>query len=116
MFGAGSAHKRYHHHTHRGADDEHALHGCARCPADAIPLSLAPCGECLRLVSIEGGHMLRRRLAELGLNVGSEVRVLQSYGGGPMILAVKEDARMAIGRGMAHKILVCPVNNSESDE
>ncbi len=58
--------------------------------------------------------MLRRRLAELGLNVGSEVRVLQSHGGGPMILAVKEDARMAIGRGMAHKILVCPANSSEN--
>ncbi len=49
--------------------------------------------------------MLRKRLADLGISAGSEVRVVQNYGG-PIILAVKEDARMAIGRGMAHRILV----------
>jgi Fe2+ transport system protein FeoA len=50
--------------------------------------------------------MLRRRLAELGLNPGSELRIVQASGGGPLILAVKEDARIAIGQGMASRILV----------
>jgi len=81
---------------------------CAVC-AECYPLSAAPCGECLRLVGIEGGRRLRRRLAELGLNPGSVVRVVQRQSGGPLILAVKGDARMAIGRGMAHKIIVAPL-------
>ncbi|GAB4478002.1 MAG: hypothetical protein Kow00124_21890 [Anaerolineae bacterium] len=63
------------------------------------------CDRCARLVCVEGGRTLRKRLADLGISTGSEVRVVQNYGG-PIILAVKEDARMAIGRGMAHRILV----------
>lgn len=76
------------------------------CPAGSLPLSMAPCNQCVRLVGIQGGHKIRKRLAELGLNPGSVVRVVQRHGGGPLILAVKEDTRMAIGQGMAHKILV----------
>lgn len=79
---------------------------CSECPAGAFPLSSAPCDHCVRLVSVMGGHKLRRRLAELGLNPGSIVRVVQSHAGGPLILAVKEDTRMAIGRCMAQKIMV----------
>lgn len=78
---------------------------CDDCPAGAFPLSAAPCGHCVRLVAIEGGRTLRKRLAELGLNLGAEVRVVQRHGG-PLILAVKGDTRMALGRGMAHRILV----------
>jgi Fe2+ transport system protein FeoA len=65
----------------------------------------------VRLVSIEGGKMLRKRLAELGLSAGDKVRVVQRHGHGPLILAIKEDTRMAIGRGMAEKILVNTVKN-----
>ncbi len=75
------------------------------------PLSAAACGECVRLVGIEGGRRLRHRLAELGLNPGSVVRVVRRQPGGPLILAVKGDARMAIGRGMAHKIIVAPLES-----
>lgn len=79
---------------------------CDMCPAGAMPLSMVPCDSCVRLIGIQGGRRLRKRMAELGLNPGSTVRVVQRHGHGPMILAVKEDTRMAIGRGMAHKILV----------
>lgn len=87
-------------------DETPALAPCSDCPAAAIPLSMAPCDTCVRLVGVQGGRRLRKRLAELGLNPGCTVRVLQSFGGCPLILAVKDDARMAIGRGMAHKIMV----------
>jgi Fe2+ transport system protein FeoA len=40
--------------------------------------------------------------------VGLNVRVIQNCFTGPLILAVKEDSRLAIGRGMAHRILVVP--------
>ena len=68
------------------------------------PLTKVPLGERVRLISIEGGRELTRRLAELGLTTGVELRVLQDSGG-PVILAVR-DSRIALGRGMADKIIV----------
>jgi Fe2+ transport system protein FeoA len=76
--------------------------------SSAMPLSMITPGETVELVQIREGKRLRKRLADLGLNVGLDVRVVQNCFGGPLILAVKEDARLAIGRGMAHQILVVP--------
>ncbi len=74
----------------------------------SMMLSMVPPGETVDLVQICEGRKLRKRLADLGLNVGLPVRVVQNYRSGPLILAIKEDSRLAIGRGMAHKIRVCP--------
>lgn len=74
----------------------------------AMPLSMVTAGETVELVQIREGKRLRKRLADLGLNVGLDIRVVQNCFSGPLILAVKEDARLAIGRGMAHQILVIP--------
>jgi Fe2+ transport system protein FeoA len=73
-----------------------------------MPLSMAAPGETVELVKIRECKRLRKRLADLGLTVGLNVRVIQNCFTGPLILAVKEDSRLAIGRGMAHKILVIP--------
>jgi len=72
-----------------------------------MPLAMVSPGEEVRLVAIHGGQQIRKRLADLGLNLGMTVRVLQHNGNGPLILAVK-DSRLAVGRGMALKILVQP--------
>jgi ferrous iron transport protein A len=66
-------------------------------------------GESVRLVQIRGGRTVRRRLAELGLTPGVVLRVVQGEAFGPLILAFKDDARLALGRGMAHKIEVEPL-------
>jgi Fe2+ transport system protein FeoA len=85
---------------------------CDDCPNEGItittlPLCLVPTGESARIVHIEQGRRCRKRLADLGLATGVDVRVLRtSRAGGPMILAVRNDARLAIGRGMAMKIRV----------
>jgi Fe2+ transport system protein FeoA len=42
----------------------------------------------------------------MGLNIGATIRVLKNDAYGPLIIAVKEDGRLAIGRGMAHHIAV----------
>jgi Fe2+ transport system protein FeoA len=76
--------------------------------SSAMPLSMVSPGETVELVQIREGRRLRKRLADLGLNVGLDIRVVQNCFSGPLILAVKEDARLAIGRGMAHQILVVP--------
>lgn len=78
----------------------------AICTDGLVPLSQVAPGERVVLVAIDGGKCLRKRLADLGLNIGTTVRVVQNARFGPMILAVKEDCRLALGRGMAHKILV----------
>ena len=95
-----------------------ALHNCTPgmdcddCPNEGItittlPLCLVPAGESARIVHVEQGRRCRKRLADLGLAAGVDVRVLRaSRAGGPMILAVRNDARLAIGRGMAMKIRV----------
>ena len=69
-----------------------------------MPLSMAAPGQEVELVAVHGGWGIRRRLAEMGFNPGVRLRVIHS-GGGPIIVAVRE-ARLALGRGMAHKIMV----------
>lgn len=73
-----------------------------------MPLSMVNPGESVRLVRIRGGHHVRRRLAEMGLTPGTVLRVVQGEAFGPLIVAFKDDARLALGRGMAHKIEVEP--------
>ncbi len=81
-------------------------------PRPTLPLSMAAPQQQVRLVEIRGGHRLRKRLADLGLTVGSTLRVIQAHGHGPMIIAVRHDTRMAVGRGIAHKLMVAPHDNS----
>lgn len=69
-----------------------------------FPLTMASEGARLRIVGLHSGRTLNLRLTELGLNVGSEVEVLQRQGGG--LLLARGEARIAIGGGMAAKVLV----------
>ena len=57
------------------------------------------------LISIVGGRGIRSKLYSMGLVPGVRLRVLSRNGAGPVIVAVG-DFRLAIGRGMAEKILV----------
>ena len=52
-----------------------------------------------------GGKDFVSRMAVLGFTVGVEVRVVQNYGRGPVIVSVR-DTRVALGRGEALKVLV----------
>jgi len=61
----------------------------------------------LRILALHGGKGLTMRLTELGLNVGTEVRVVQRQGGG--LLLARGESRIALGGGMASKILVAEV-------
>lgn len=73
-----------------------------------MPLSMASPGQEVRLVGIRGGWGIRRRLADMGLTSGEKVWVVQSGPSGPLLIAVR-DSRLALGRGMAHKIMVEPI-------
>jgi ferrous iron transport protein A len=74
----------------------------------AFPLVLANEGERVRILSFNHGRSLDRKLAELGLAVGNEVVVMARQQRGPMVVA-RDDMRIALGSGMAHRILVTRV-------
>jgi Fe2+ transport system protein FeoA len=73
---------------------------------NVLPLSLVSQGESVIVEGFRGGQKLRQRLLDLGLNQGANVRVIKNEMHGPMIVAVKEDGRLALGRGMSHHVMV----------
>lgn len=69
-------------------------------------LSRMSAGEEGVISKIEGGYGLRNRLACLGLRVGKTVKKITSEPlKGPVVVEV-DGSYVAIGRGMAEKILV----------
>lgn len=69
-----------------------------------MPLVFAPQGEELVIKKIGGSPEVRQHLADIGFNVGSTVTVITTMAGN-VIVKVKE-ARIAISREMAQKIMV----------
>ncbi|AFL73917.1 FeoA family protein [Thiocystis violascens] len=79
----------------------------AETSAKPFPLAMATDGERVRIQSLQGGKGLMLRLTELGLNQGAELRVVQRQGGG--LVVARGETRIALGGGMATKILVMAV-------
>jgi Fe2+ transport system protein FeoA len=77
----------------------------------ALPLPLTDCGQTVTISRITGGGAMRQRLYDLGLTVGSRIRVVQNDIPHPLIVSVREDSRLALCRGMAQKILVSPTSS-----
>jgi ferrous iron transport protein A len=63
-------------------------------------------GETGIIVSVLGGRMLTKRLADLGLSSGTEIKVLRrTLFSGPIQIEVC-GSKLVLGRGLASKILV----------
>ena len=69
-----------------------------------IPLTEAPKRKVIRLISISGNRGITQRLAELGLTLGTKIKIIQDSGG-PLIIEVR-NSKIALGRGMAEKLIV----------
>lgn len=69
-----------------------------------IPLTTVNPGQEVTLIDIQGGRGLRSKLYSMGLIPGVKLTV-QGTGSGPIMIAVN-DTRLAIGFGMARKIMV----------
>ena len=69
-----------------------------------LPLAQVPPGKNAKIVRIAGGSTLIARLYQMGILPGTVVKVIMNSGG-PVIIEVKNSS-VALGRGMAHKILV----------
>ena len=76
---------------------------------DKHNLSTVPMGHPIRLAKIKAGRRLTHRLTELGLTPGVEFSIIQDNGG-PLLIEVR-GSRIAIGREMARKIQVTPINS-----
>ncbi len=70
-----------------------------------LPLAFMTVGRDAVVRDLAGGLGLRRRLVEMGIASGAQVRIIKNDMSGPLIVAVGE-GRLAIGRGMASHILV----------
>jgi Fur family ferric uptake transcriptional regulator len=85
--------------------------GCRNAPnRSGMPLSMAASGEKLKVERLIGGCEIRHRLTAMGLSTGDEIETISNYG--PIIINVK-GSRLAIGRGLAQKIIVSQINKRE---
>ncbi len=53
-------------------------------------------------------HNVRCRLLDMGLVPGTRVKVINNQNRGPILVEVR-DSKMALGRGLASRILVCKI-------
>ena len=70
-----------------------------------LPLSNVRTGQKVRLTTIHAGDGLKSRLAAMGMVPRAEMLVVNNGSPGPFVVAVK-GCRIALGRGMAHKVMV----------
>ena len=68
-----------------------------------VNLNQVPNGSRVRLVSIQGGRNMVRRLLALGLSVGNELEVLHQRGHG--VVVARNGNRVALGGGIAERML-----------
>ncbi len=73
-----------------------------------IPLSQIEAGQSGRVIQIQGGHGLINRLNALGVRPGQRVtKVSSMFMRGPVTIQIG-NAQIAIGFGMAKRIMVEP--------
>jgi ferrous iron transport protein A len=70
-----------------------------------VPLGLLQLGDRAEVVEIISGKHPCARIEDMGFRVGKTVEMLNNEGRGPLLIKVDE-SRLALGRGMAMKILV----------
>ena len=70
-----------------------------------MPLVMASPGKLLTVTSINAGWGLQRRLADMGLTPGIQIRVMNGQCAGPVLIDLR-GSRLGLGRGVAQKILV----------
>ncbi|TEB16726.1 FeoA domain protein [Pelotomaculum sp. FP] len=70
-----------------------------------LPLGFLQVGRDAVVRELGSGRNLAQRLSEMGIVRGTRLSIIKNDMGGPLIISVG-DGRLAIGRGMALKILV----------
>lgn len=80
----------------------------AETPGSGVPLqelSALPAGRQAVVDSLAGGHEFRSRLANLGFTAGAQLKIVQNYGHGPMLVSLR-GVLIALGRPEAARVMV----------
>jgi Fur family ferric uptake transcriptional regulator len=92
---------------------------CAECMkkrSPLMPLAMAKSGEQVVIKDMTGGKNLRTRLVSMGLRSGDTLEIINNNGLGRLIVG-HGTTRLALGRGIAQKIMVSlakqPVNGEQ---
>ena len=92
---------------------------CAECMerrSPLMPLDMAKSGETVVIKDMSGGKHVRTRLASMGLRLGDTLEIINNNGLGRLIVG-HGPTRLALGRGVAQKIMVSlakqPVNGEQ---
>jgi Fur family ferric uptake transcriptional regulator len=80
---------------------------CLKERVDLIPMSHAQEGERGIIEEFMGGAGAQLRLATLGIRKGDHIEIITNNGRGQLVVAV-DTTRLAMGRGVANKILMKP--------
>jgi len=75
---------------------------------NTVPITLMNKGESGILKRISGGAGKVRRLAAMGIRIGTEIKVLQNNHSAPILIKAGE-SRVAIGRGLATCLHIKPL-------
>jgi len=70
-----------------------------------MPLAMARVGDLVTVTGVMAGWVLQKRLADMGLTPGTQIRVISSQLSGPVLIDLR-GSRVALGRGVALKIIV----------
>jgi ferrous iron transport protein A len=79
-----------------------------------FPLAMASEGERVKIVSVQRGKNLAKRLIAMGIIEETELHILQRQPGQGLVVVCGE-TRMALGAGMANKIMVTPIQRNLND-
>ncbi len=88
---------------------------CINTREASLSLASAKVGEHVQIKEFTGGSGMQNRLATLGLRSGDEVEILTNSGHGPLVLALN-CSRLALGRGIAQKIIVLPNGRQKGEK
>jgi Fur family ferric uptake transcriptional regulator len=80
---------------------------CLKERAQLIPLVMAKQGERLVIKEFTGGKAAQMHLFSMGLKIGDKIEVVTNMNGGQVVIAIDYN-RLAIGQGLAQKVLVQP--------
>jgi len=70
-----------------------------------MPLAMVVPGKLVTVTEVRDGRGLQRRLADMGLTLGVQIRVINGQMSGPVLIDLR-GSRVALGRGIAQKIVV----------
>ena len=82
---------------------------CLKKRLDTIPLMAAKQGEQLIIRQFIGGAKSKMRLMSMGLRIGDKIDVITNLNKGQLVIALEYN-RLVLGRGLAEKIIVQPVD------